>query len=521
MTVADLFRSGLEHHRAGQLREAETLYRQALATDPGHSDSLHLLGVIAHQGGRHETAIGYIKEAIERRPGAAPYHFNLGHAFSGLGRGAEAEAAYREAVDLAPEFAEAHIALGSALVMQDRYEEAIAACREALRLEPGHRGAFGPLGTALLTLGRFAEAETLSRSALAANPGNAAAHVYLASALTALGRIEAAETACRDALRLRPDDVKAHLNLSHVLLLSGQFEEGWREFEWRWRAIDVPARRFAQPEWKGESLAGRTILLYGEQGLGDTIQFSRFVPQVAALGGRVLLATPLSLTRLLKTLPGDATVLDRDAKAPAFDVHASLLSLPLRLGVVPDGLPGRVPYLEANPTAVARWRRRMEALSGLRVGLVWSGNPKRGTGADHARSIPLDQFAPLVDLPGVNFVSLQKGEAAHALRPEGMALHDWTDELNDFADTAALVAALDLVISVDTSVVHLAGALGRPVWMLNRFDTCWRWQLGRDDSPWYPTLRQFRQPVPRDWASVLKAVCVALANLGHASKAIP
>ena len=259
------------------------------------------------------------------------------------------------------------------------------------------------------------------------------------------------------------------------------------------------------------------LLVHSEQGLGDTLQFCRFVP-IVAQGAKIVLEVQPPLHRLLADLPGIAEIVAEGDKLPPFDLHCALLSLPRFLGTSLETIPGEVPYLTADPLLVSAWRRRLAGLAGLKIGLVWAGGPRPDEPAessvDRHRSMPLARLAALAEVEGVSFVSLQKGPpAAQAAQPPpGMVLHDFTAELDDFADTAALVEALDLVISVDTAVAHLAGALGKPVWLLNRFDTCWRWLLGRDDSPWYPTLRQFRQPAAEDWDSVIAAVKAALAQ---------
>jgi hypothetical protein len=276
------------------------------------------------------------------------------------------------------------------------------------------------------------------------------------------------------------------------------------------------------------SLAGRTILLWGEQGFGDMLQFCRFAPLVAALGApgdgpgdvakavNVVLEMPSALARLVRTMPGPQRVVVQNEKLPEFDVHCPLLSLPLALGTTLETIPAAVPYLAADPDQALAWRIRLAAVPGLHVGLVWAGNPRSADRAlaaiDRRRSLPLARLAPLGTVPGVTFVSLQKGHRAEEAKtpPLGMALYDWTDELWDFADTAALIAGLDLVIGVDTAVVHVAGALGKPVWVLNRYDACWRWLYGRTDSPWYPTMRLFRQAHFGDWDGVIAEVVAAL-----------
>ena len=267
----------------------------------------------------------------------------------------------------------------------------------------------------------------------------------------------------------------------------------------------------------------RTLLLHAEQGLGDTLQFCRYVPLIAA-GAKTVLEVQAPLVRLLSRLPGVASIVAQGACLPPFDAHCPLLSLPGALGTTLDTIPAATAYLAADPALAAEWSERLAGLAGLRVGIVWAGSARDDpelAAVDARRSISLEALAPLAGAPGVSFISLQKGEpAAQASRPPlGMALADFTADLDDFEDTAALVANLDLVISVDTAVVHLAGALGKPVWLLNRFDTCWRWLLNRDDSPWYPTLRQFRQSSPGDWTSVIAAVRKALETAGSAARA--
>jgi hypothetical protein len=273
--------------------------------------------------------------------------------------------------------------------------------------------------------------------------------------------------------------------------------------EWR-----QPADPLSRPE--PEAWRGRRVLLFAEQGFGDTLQFLRYVPMVQAIAAEVVVEVQPALTRLAATLPGAPMVVGQGDPVPAHDVAVPLLHLPWAFGTTPDTIPGGVPYLAADPAAVARWRARLGGLPGLKVGLAWAGDPRPQDRAAHRvdrrRSMTLAALAPLGEVPGVSFMSLQMGAAAAQARPEGMVLHDWTGELHDFADTAGLMQALDLVITVDTACVHLAGALGRPVWMMNRFDSCWRWLRERADSPWYPTLRIFRQVAPGEWGAVVGEV---------------
>jgi Flp pilus assembly protein TadD len=484
-------------------------------SEPDDPDALHRLGVLRHQQGSSLKAVGLVAKAIAIRPDYPEAHRTLGNALRDLGRLAEAEASYREALRLRPDYPEAHCSLGNALRDLGHPAEAEASYRAALRLRPHYPEAHGNLGNALRRLGRPAEAEASYREALRLRP-DFLAHYSLGNALRDLGR---PASSYREALRCRPEFPDAHTNLGHTLLLAGQFEEGWKEYEWRWKTNQLSdgAGRFSAPLWRGETIGDRVILLHAEQGLGDTLQFCRYVPPIAA-GATVILEVQAPLRRPLSRLPGIAAIVARGDRLPPFDLHCPLLSLPRVFGTTLDTIPAEIPYLTAEPVLAADWRQRLAGLDGLRVGLVWAGarRPDPNLAAiDRRRSITLDMMAPLGDASGVSFISLQKGEpAAQAANPpRGMSLHDFTADLHDFADTAALIDGLDLVISVDTSVLHLAGALGKPVWLLNRFDTCWRWLLGRDDSPWYPQLRQFRQTRPSDWSSVILQVRDALQRL--------
>jgi len=344
----------------------------------------------------------------------------------------------------------------------------------------------------------------LLRAAAAAQPCSADAHHNLAAALTAAGRLAEAAASAATALRLDPAHADARYGLGVVDLLAGRLPEGFAGLEWRWRRRGFTCPwAFDRPHWDGAPRAGRTLLLHAEQGLGDAIQMLRFVPAVAA-GGAVVLAVPPALRRLADRFAPWAEVVTAGDPLPPFDLHCPLPSLPWALGTTLHSIP-KTPYLAADPVEAASWRDRLAGVAGLRVGLCWAGNP--GYAADARRSIAPDRLAALAGLPGIGFVSLQPGHPP----PPGLALHDWTAALRDLADTAALLAGLDLVVTVDTAVAHLAGALGRPVWLLNRFDTCWRWMPGRDDSPWYPTMRILRQHRPGDWDSVLARVRSGLA----------
>ncbi|HEX3996617.1 MAG TPA: tetratricopeptide repeat-containing glycosyltransferase family protein, partial [Acetobacteraceae bacterium] len=396
--------------------------------------------------------------------------------------------------------------------------------RGALRLDPDHANAMLNLGVIRQSLGHLEEAETLYRRARALGADEPRVCNNLALALAELGHLDAAETVCRDALIANPNYAEAAVNLGMILLMQFRLDEGWRWYEARWRVPPLlsMAQLPVETRWTGaEPVDGKTILLLGEQGFGDVLQFCRYAPMVAGLGARVILAVPETLRRLVRSLPRVAQVVSQDDALPAFDLHCPLMSLPMAFGTTAENIPCRVPYLAADPDAVASWDSiippsgvQVSGTAGLRIGLVWAGasRPQQPHAAaiDRRRSMKLSQMAPLGARSGNVFVSLQLGPPASQIETAPFPLIDVADRLNDFADTAALVATLDLIITVDTSAAHLAGALGKPVWLLSRHDACWRWGRDRDDSPWYPTMRLFRQTTPGDWAGVIERVAASL-----------
>jgi tetratricopeptide (TPR) repeat protein len=517
LSAPELLQHGMRQHQAGRLDQAEAAYRQALALAPQSADGLHLLGVIAYQRGRHDQAIELIRAAIRFQAERGQYHGNLGLALQALARLDEAAASYREALRLDPTFVQGFNNLGNILRKTRQFTEAEQAYRRALALRPDQAVIWNNLATALRGQLRLAEAETAYRRAIDLDPDLAEAHFGLGHVLFERHQPEQAEAQYLRALSIEPAHAMAHFNLSNVLLQSGRLEEGWAEFEWRTVAHGAERRDIAAPLWDGGVLGQGTLLVHAEQGLGDTLQFCRYLPLVAARARLVVEVQP-PLRRLMAGLAGIADIVVQGEALPPFAAHCPMMSLPRLFGTVLETIPAEIPYLAADPAAVASWRSRLAALPGRRVGLVWAGGARPDpelAAVDGRRSIDLARLAPLAAVPGVSFVSLQKGPPAAqaATPPAGMRLLDFTEELDDFADTAALVEALDLVISVDTSVLHLAGALGKPVWLLNRFDSCWRWLQDRDDSPWYPTLRQFRQTAPGDWDGVVASVATALRQL--------
>jgi tetratricopeptide (TPR) repeat protein len=556
-TLAEAITVALEHHRAGRLVEAATLYRRILAAAPDHADSLHLLGLIAHQRGHDEDAVRDITQAVALNPTAASFYGNLGEAFRGLGRKRDAFAQYRRAVQLEPEYPEAHSNLALLLHQAGRPDDAAARYETAVALRPGHAETYYNFAVALQQNDRAAASLALYRRALRIAPGLAEAHRHLGIALRELGRTDDALGHFREAVRLRPDSIEARNSLglalqdkgnldeaeghfdaairlkpdhrlayfhkSLIQLVRGEYRAGWQNYEARWHVgVLRPPSGLRQPIWTGQDPVGKTILLHSEQGWGDSIQFCRYAPLLARRGARVLLGVRAPLTALMRSLDGPVTVIEDGASLPPYDYHCSMLSLPHLFATELETIPAQIPYLAADPDKVRDWAALLDGSRGLKVGLVWAGGARQEFSGllqamDRRRSITLAQLAPLAAIPNVTFVSLQKGEASVQAggAPAGLTIHDFTARLDSFADTAALVQNLDLVISVDTAVAHLAGALGKPVWLLNRFDTCWRWLLGRSDSPWYPSMRLFRQDQPGEWAPVIDRMADALAILAN------
>ena len=470
--------------------------------------------------GRMDPAIAAYRQALRLRPNDIATMANLASQLRQAGDVDAAIALLRGAIRLSPAVPQLHYNLGNALYDTGAPADAVPAYREALRLDPRSAQTHNNLGRALMALGDFAGAADRYRAAVALAPDVAEFQNNLAGALKALCRPDEAAAEYARARALRPDVAEFVYGEALARLMAGDYAPGWAAHEARFGTalLREAIRPPGSPPWRGEQVpAGTTILLLAEQGFGDTLQFCRYAPLLARTA-TVVLSVQRPLVRLLRTLDGVADVCPDDEPPPAHDLHAPLMSLPHLFGTTLATIPNEVPYLHASPDAVEAWRARLSSLPGLKVGLAWAGNPRYGrldlTLVDRRRSMRLDLFAPLAAVPGVSFISLQKGHARATPEtiPPGMPLHDWTDELDDFADTAALAACLDLIVTVDSAPVHLAGALGRPVWLLNRFDTCWRWLLERSDSPWYPTLRQFRQPAPGDWDSVIAAVRDALAR---------
>jgi tetratricopeptide (TPR) repeat protein len=500
----------------GDLAAAVACYERCLAIDPNTVLAHDNLGLALLRQGKLDEAAASHRRALALDPRGAVSHYNLGNVLLGQKEIEAALLCYQNAVALRPDYAAAHLNLGNALRLTGDLAAASASYRRAATIQPNFALAHHNLGNTYLEQDRLEEAVACLCRALALRPDYAEAHISLGNALHGQGRFSDALACFRRACSIQPNDASAHVNAACMLLLAGEFSAGWAEYEWRRQGEVVALRGQAIPAWRGQRLRGETILLHCEQGLGDSIQFIRYARAVKDQGAQVVLYCPPALERLFEGVAGIDHICPHGRDLPACDYHVPLLSLPFLFDTLLETIPCDIPYIEARADSSARWAERLRLCRGLKVGLVWAGNPRidqpNAHQIDRRRSMRLRDFAPLADLPDIQFVSLQKGVSADQATqpPPGLALTDFMSEVTDFADTAGLVANLDLVIGVDTSIIHLAGAMGKPVWMLSRFDGCWRWLLERQDSPWYQTLRLFRQPAIGDWQSVVANVTGAL-----------
>ena len=487
----------LDQQRFG---EAEQAYRAALRLNPGLDRAWSNLGVVYRLAGKGSEAVAAFRKAIELGPHSSIAHDNLGIALREDGQLDASLVAHQRAVELQPNSAIIHNHLSVALKAMGRLDDAVAASLTAVALDPNDADAYCTLGSGLAELDRVDDAIAAFRKAIALRPEFGGAWTNLGMSLGDKGSFAQSLEACQKAADVDPADPIMHLNLGVALLRMGAFERGWVEYEWRWLCTSVyPPRPFNQPRWDGRPLEGKTIFLHADQGLGDTLQFIRYVPLVCGRGGRVLLGCDAPLRRLLESAPGIERIFSDGENIAAFDVHCPVASLPAIFATTAETIPAHVPYLRAKPRLAEEWRRKLAPFAGqYKVGLVWAGRPAHRN--DKNRSLALAQLAPLA-ADGITFFSLQKGAAAAQADnpPAAMRLFDMTNDLFDMADTAGLIENLDLVISVDTSVAHLAGAMGKPVWTLLPLNPDWRWMLEREDSPWYPTMRLFRQRTAGEW----------------------
>jgi tetratricopeptide (TPR) repeat protein len=496
-----------------RFEEALASYDRALALGPGSAEAHVNRGDVLHELKRFEEALASYDRALGIRQDFTEAHANRGSALHALKRFEEALESYDRALALRPDYAEARYNRGNVLHSLKRFEEALADYEHALALRPDYVEVLANRGVTLHAQKRFEEALASHDRALAVRPDYVDAFVNRGVTLHELKRFDEALASYDRALALRPDYAQAHFNEAVCRMLIGDFDRGWQKFEWGWETegLKNAKRTFSQPLWLGsDEIAGKTVLLHGVHGFGDTIQFCRYVPHVVERGARVILEIQEPLRALMDTLPGAAQIVTRGEPLPDFDLHCPLLSLPLALGTRLATIPAQTPYLRASPQTVTDWDARLGPRHRPRIGLAWSGRPEHDN--DRNRSMRLGTLlSPLAGFDAT-YVSLQRevrADDAPVLEGRGDILH-FGEDLKTYADTAALIANLDLVISVDTSVAHLAGALAKPVWILLPFIPDWRWLLDREDSPWYPTARLFRQDETRKWDSVMARVHAAL-----------
>lgn len=493
------------HFQAGDHPAAERACRTILALHEAHFDALHLLGVLCSLRGAPAEAIVWLERARSLRPHHPQCLENLGGARLDAGQAQAAIAAFDARLALGAPTPGVLNNLGNALLLAGQPAEAIARYRAALTLAPDFAPARFNLGRGLEETGAFAEAEAALRTVLPAAPPDRVPLI-----VNQLGRVLCAQGRYREALDLTPADRTTRWNQSLTRLLLGDFAQGWRDYEHRWDVTghSPPPAGHRVPDLS--AIRGKRVRIVAEQGLGDSIQFVRYVPLLADLGAEVWLSVPPPLIWLFRTLRGVRGVVGADDPVPPADLTTSMLSLPLAFGTRLDTIPAATPYLDVPPHARIAWADRIGGCVGARVGVVWAGS----TASAPRSAIPAALLAPLLDHQQVTFHCLQRDVTAEDRARMGesgaMVFHDAA--LHDFADTAALLAAMDLVITIDTSVAHLAGAMGRPTWIMIPFDPDWRWLLGRTDSPWYPSVRLFRQPSPGDWASVVRMVGTALSR---------
>jgi tetratricopeptide (TPR) repeat protein len=542
VSTALLFQQGAEHQRAGRLNDASAAFQRVLAIDPQHADSLYRLGTIALALGRSDIAANLIEAALSLNEPVAAFHNDLGEAYRRLGRFSEAAREfhrtvtldpmmasaynnlaimlqgegqlddaillYRQGIELQPDSFEMQLNLGCALLATDAVEEASAALERAQQLAPDNPTMLLDLGNVRMRQDRVEEAEALYRTALRHRPDYMMAELNLGLALRELGRPADSLPHYDRAALLDPDSPSVKWNDSVCRLLLGDYKRGWVGFAYRWQATKLALQGLTTPTWDGTTLTGKRLLVHAEQGLGDTIQFVRFLPQLAKFGADdIIFLAQAPLLRLLRRAALGCTIVGPEDPMPPYDTRLPLMDLPLRLDITLENLPAKIPYLSAEPDLITAWETRFKPLPGVKVGLVWQGRPDHAN--DRNRSISTTTLTRLLDLSGMAWVSLQKATIGDV--PGGIV--DISASLSDMMDTAAAIMALDLVISVDTSVAHLAGALGKPVWLLLPLAPDWRWLVDRDDSPWYPTARLFRQSVRGEWSDVIDQVEGALRGV--------
>lgn len=515
MNSNEILNLAKEQLKSGNLKQAEILYKEILKTEPNNINALHYMGIIHFRHKQYNDAINYLQKTLFIAPEYIDAHNNLGRIFQEIGEFDEAILCYQNSLKLDPNFIQAYINLSIACEAKGQLDESIEYLQKALSLNPTLFYLYNNLAVLLQTKGQFKQAVACCQRALNLNPNFAEAYINLGTALQATGQLNDAIASFQKALELAPNSACANYNLSLALLMSGDFERGWEKFEWRKKMQEFSylETNFSNPLWDGRDITGRSILLLGEQGFGDIIQFVRYASLVAQRNAKVSLICPKELKSLLKNSKSLHEIIEYGEQLPDFDTYCPLLSLPFIFRTNLETIPTNIPYLNADTELIQKWKCKQQSdASHFKVGLVWSGNPKNVKLA--YKSSKLSDFSSLSKLKNVSFYSLQKGDALQEAKnhPKGMKFINYMNMADDFSQTAALIMTLDLVISVDTAVAHLSGALGKPVWTLLPFESDWRWMLGREDSPWYPTMKLYRQSFPGDWTSVITDIAKDLSK---------
>lgn len=508
---------GLVYRALGRDADAEASYRQSLQLQPNFPEALNNLGNVLRDRGELNGAVELYRRALELKPAYAEAHNNLGTGYYELGKVSEAIGCYRRAIELKPDYGEAWGNLGVALQHEGQLAPALDACRRGVELKPNEAAGYNHWGSVLRQQHQYGQALACYEQALRLKPRDPRAHKGKGACLFWQGRMTEAIDSFQQSLHEASQDAETHTNLSLALLIQGRLAEGWPEYEWRWRVKGRPLPEVGLPQWDGTPLDGKTILLVTEQGIGDTLFLIRYAAVLKErFDCRVVAMVPRRLVALVGTCPGIDELVAQEDATPTADVFVPLGSIPARLNETLASIPGKVPYLTAEAELVASWQQRLAHYDGLKIGVVWQGNPQFQ--ADHSRSFPLAELAPLAGVPGVRLFSLQKGYGAEQLGTLGDAFEvidlgtDLDSTTPTFVETAAVLKNLDVVIAPDTALAHLAGAVGVEVWLALSYPADWRWFLDREDSPWYPTARLFRQPKLGDWASVFRRMADTLAQ---------
>ncbi|MBD2179888.1 tetratricopeptide repeat protein [Planktothrix sp. FACHB-1355] len=501
---------GIKYLETGKYEQAEKIYFQFVEQDPKNPIAYKNLGNVLYSQGKLEEAIAYYQEGIELEPNDAITYYHLGNAFHQLNRLEEAIAHYQQSLAISPKSPTVLNNLGNSLQRKGKFEEAIACYQQSITLDSNNALTYNNLGSVFNSQGKMEEALACFQQGLNLEPDNVESYNNLAVSYQKHRQYEKALECCDRAIEIKPNYADAHWNRALILLRLGDYERGFIEYEWRWQRKENQPRFLPKPIWDGSNIEGKTILLQAEQGIGDLIQFIRYVPLLVKLGACIIVESHQQLVRLLRNVEGIDKVVAIGETLPEFDVYIPLLSVPRILGTTLETIPATIPYIA--PLKEVRFPLDDSDESYLKVGIVWAGNPKHLD--DRKRSTSLQQFLPIFNISHITFYSLQKGPKAAEISEISLPINlvDLNSKINDFADTAAVIAQLDLVITVDTAVAHLAGAMGKPVWVLLCYNPDWRWMIDREDTPWYPSVRLFRQNRSGDWQEVLERVAQTLTE---------